>query len=222
MKLIFLFLISLYALGGGFSPRVEIEKKIADCNYPLEVFTKSCEGCLEIPDQFTCEGYEILEQSQIKEEVESCINETDCQEKLASKICSTQEAEKVYTLEPNEVYCTWLRKEGLYANQTKMDAYNSAKAEKISQENELKERLEMIEKGKELVALMANRNAKKGLTPDQIPSLLSTYREVNEALSSGSLQTAQYLVSQVVPDGVIMSQEDKDFALAKIAEYLAE
>lgn len=125
MKFLILFLIS-FNVFANYIPK----NKVGDCSMGLTVYMKAskCVGdCIKIPKNYNCNYHEVVAETQMKEDVESCVDEAECQSIMASKECSTSYAEKVYTLDPNEVYCTYTRPEMVMENASLKDAHKTAK-----------------------------------------------------------------------------------------------
>lgn len=75
--------------------------------------------------------------------------------------------------------------------------------------------------GERLSAEMAVRNAQKGLTVGQKKQVRQTLADIIAALGQGDLDGARAEAAELSPDGVRLTQSDKDWALAEIDEYLA-
>lgn len=153
------------------------------------------------------------------------------------KACEGQacyEAQKDLCIEPyssfvnselTEVYCTKLigyeKKEvpSILLDSVKKAAYDlkvQAEAVKAIEEAKIQAKLTRMESGKRILAFINVRNDSKSLTPDQVSLMISTYGDIKNALETGSLNTAKFLVNSKSPDGVVMTSEDKVAILSEI------
>ena len=77
-----------------------------------------------------------------------------------------------------------------------------------------------MEWGKRIIALVLVQNSKKvGLTNSQIAQINGTFAQIKGLLDTGSLNTAKDAITAISPDGVLVTQEDKDIYLAEINAY---
>ena len=76
--------------------------------------------------------------------------------------------------------------------------------------------------GKRVIALLSVRNDAKSLTPAQIQQLPVTYGDARNALQDGSISTARAIIDAIVPDGTIVTADDKTAILAEIDANLTQ
>ena len=77
-----------------------------------------------------------------------------------------------------------------------------------------------IKCGADVKKFITLRNLAKGIEANQVTEILDKYRIINELLDSGSLPTAEGVINNE-PVTALMTQEDKDAILAKIASCKA-
>lgn len=196
------------------------KSKVGSCENGLTVYLTQKENTIKIPSDYNCNYYEIVAETQMKEDVESCIDEADCQAKVASKICSSSQGEAVYTLDPLEVYCTWIRPEQVMENASLKAAHEAQKTQELAMKNALEQAKKAMECGKEVKALLLVRNSTKNLTTAQVKSIVVTYADIDVLLMSGSLVTAKEEIQEVTADGTLVTEADKTALTAKIDECL--
>lgn len=158
-----------------------------------------------------------------KQEIEECDGEADCQEKLALKTCE----EAYYNKEFTEVWCSVItgyeqKIEGknLVNNQTKIDAYELAQAQKAQAQMAVQLARSLRQCGENLIDQIAARNVSKQLSAAQVIEQMTTYELVDRTLSKGAMESALMEVNKITPDGIIVTQEDKDFVINGINECL--
>lgn len=77
-----------------------------------------------------------------------------------------------------------------------------------------------MDAGKTVLALVAYINEQKNLTPEQIVSMMQTYALIQNLLMVGALDMARTMISAIVPDDVIVTEQDKIDIIAEISAYL--
>lgn len=88
-------------------------------------------------------------------------------------------------------------------------------------EQDINTRLERMDFGRRVIAIMSIRNDAKTLTQGQLQQLLNDYDDINKFLQSGSIATARALIDAVTPDGTITTDADKTALLAEIDANLS-
>ena len=101
------------------------------------------------------------------------------------------------------------------------DAYNNWKQEQdlIKQEDAaIEDGIKTIIKGQKIVAYINYLNRQKGLTVEQFQTILldADLQLIERLCLNGSVSSARFQISQYVPDGVIMLEDDKTKILAFI------
>lgn len=81
-------------------------------------------------------------------------------------------------------------------------------------------KLERMEFGKRIIGIISLRNDAKSLTQEQIQQLPVTYGDARAALQDGSIATARVIIDALVPDGTILTQDDKDAVIGEIDNNL--
>jgi hypothetical protein len=213
----YLFFLLLFLSFNSFGSYIK-RSDIGSCSYPILVKMKPELDYIKIPQDYNCNYSEIVAETQMKEEVESCLDEADCQSKLELKMCEKGEAIK--NLDLMEVYCTWLRPEQVMANQSLKDAYEAEQAQKKAMEDAITQAKKQMACGQEVIALMSVRNVPKSLNQAQMESLVSTYSLAKSLLESGALETAKANIQGQTADGTIVTEDDKAALIAKIDECL--
>jgi len=88
-------------------------------------------------------------------------------------------------------------------------------------EDNIKVKEERMRFGQRLIAIISIRNDAKTLTPAQIGQLPGLYSTIRAALQDGSITTAEYLIGELEPDGTLLTEDDKTFALNEISNNKA-
>lgn len=96
----------------------------------------------------------------------------------------------------------------------------STLAAKSLSDSYLAKAISAIEEGKKVIALLAVRNVPKNLTTAQIAQINSIYAEIKTLLETGSLVTAKEKISEVTPDGVLVTEADKTALINELNSYL--
>jgi phosphatidylserine decarboxylase len=77
-----------------------------------------------------------------------------------------------------------------------------------------------MEYGAMIIACVGALNARKTLTQAQVVSMVQTYSPIVGLLQTGSLESALFYVSQIVPDETIITSADKAAVMEIIQEKL--
>ena len=162
---------------------------------------------------------EVKATSFSKEEVETCVDEADCQAKLQLKTCSTQGASAIYTLDPNEIYCTLETPEHVGENASLKSSYDSSKATADAQKLALDSQVYDMDFGKKLYAGVMLMNKSNGLSKAQRKQLRNDLKDIRSDLFDGDICSAREDIDALVADEVLIKSADKSAILAKIDAY---
>lgn len=237
MKYLFLIFFSITAQASNFIPVSSVVNNtnagyslLSDCqkaSAPHEV-------CADIGDQpvstYEVYTYQVDDESKpnfSKNNIEICTDIEDCKLKVQSKICLNSEY-AIYT-PALELYCTKIisyeqkTMKSIRQSSVLLSSYIAQKALKEAdelQEQKLQEKIKLIDAGKRVIALLNLRNESKALTGEQIAQMVSTFAQIKGLLETGSLKTAKYAISQVVADGVVVTNEDKTALIAELDKWI--
>lgn len=191
------------------------KNKVGVCENGLPVYTNFKEGTIKIPNDYNCAYHVLQPDAVIKEDVETCTDENNCQEILSTKNCSTSGAQRYYSLEPNEVYCSYFSPEKVVENNTLKTAYIEAKTAKAAKEVAINQQVNYMSEGKRIYAAIMLIN-KARLTREQRKQMRSDLSEIRSDLFDGDLCGAREGVAAIQPDGTLITTEDKDAVLLMI------
>lgn len=191
-------------------PLSKIESKSVQA-YELESeCKKSGEQCIEIgsePELVTA-GYASLTNDWGPEsEVEICDGQMLCQTALEQKNCG--QLQKFIDADFTRVYCVELLGKILVKDVSGYASYKTGKAQLAalqagkSQVKVLRECLAGV------IDLLVLRNAQKGLSTEQVNQMVQTYQPIMSLLQAVSGLTAKLKISEVVADGVMVTEADK-------------
>lgn len=163
-----------------------------------------------------------------KKEIDICLSESECDSIHSHKVCASDEtAIKNYDL--LQVYCTKVISyeqktiKSIAIDQAKLSAYQTQKAiEEIAKqkENGIQFALKRIECGKRVIGLLVLRNSAKTLTTANVAQINQTYAPIKGLIDTGSLSTAKEQMELIIPDGMLITSEDKTDLLAEINKCL--
>lgn len=95
--------------------------------------------------------------------------------------------------------------------------------EQIQAENIKKQKLEAGKRAREACTrcldIIAGHNLEQELSAAQITEMQTTFAPIQSALMTSRPSTAKALISQLIPDNILVSQELKDLVLAELSEY---
>lgn len=167
-----------------------------------------------------------------KYNVVACSDAEDCNTKKDEVQPCNQNEGDYFQFSENEVlpefsaYCIGvegyeqIQTQGIVEDEAKKVSFLAEKAQKESDEAKIKSQLKNMEFGKRVVALIGSRNSEKSLTPGQVKQLVESYSVIQSLLMSGSILTAKAEIEAITPDGVVITQADKDAILNEINTYL--
>lgn len=104
----------------------------------------------------------------------------------------------------------------LVVDEEKKAQFEAQENLKKQEQEELQKAIQAMDCGKKSQAFLLVRNVKKQLTKNQTKQLLLAYSQIKQLLDTGSLDTAIEEINAVTPDGVIITNEDKQ----KIVEFI--
>jgi hypothetical protein len=237
MKYLFLIFFSLTSQASNFIP-VSSVLNSTNAGYSLLVDCQKAsaqdEVCVDVGDQpistYEIYTYQVDDESKpnySKNNIELCIDIEDCKLKMQSKTCLNSEY-AIFTPEL-ELYCTKIisydqkTMKSIRQSATLLSAHIAQKELKESdelQEQKLQEKIKLIDAGKRVIALLNLRNESKALTGEQIAQMVNTFVQIKGLLETGSLKTAKYAISQVVADGVVVTNEDKIALIAELDKWI--
>ena len=76
-------------------------------------------------------------------------------------------------------------------------------------------------KGARIIGLVSVMNEDKNLTGIQMVQFAQTFSQIQGLLQAGSLNLAKGAIETIVPDGVLVTQVDKDAILAELNKLIA-
>jgi len=106
-------------------------------------------------------------------------------------------------------------------DQSKLDAYNSAKQTSDSLASAMSQANKRLDCGKGAIALVLVLNSPKNLTEQQVATFSTTFAPIQNLLLSGSLTTAKSLINSVEADGTIVKESDKTSVVNYIDNCIA-
>lgn len=240
MKYLFLALITFSSLASNFIPVATIQNNskagyslLADCQRASAID----EVCQDVGDQplesYEVYAYDVDDETKpiylAKQQLESCTNIADCNFKFLTFACLDESHFSVKNFDTLELYCTkriGFEKKSMKSirqSQSLLNDYNTQISIKMAsdlQESRLQEKLKLIDAGKRVIALLNLRNESKNLTTAQVAQLITTFSSIKSVLETGSLLTAKGLISQVVPDGIIITASDKDALITELDKFI--
>jgi uncharacterized ubiquitin-like protein YukD len=154
-----------------------------------------------------------------KNEIQSCATNEICDSIHASKVCSDSLEYSIKNYDLNQVYCS--RVIGYETKAIKIIELDSAKlsayqAQEIfktqarQKEQVIQFALKRIECVKRVIGLLVLRNSTKVLTTANIAQINSTYAPIKGLIDTGSLNTAKEQMALIVPDGTLITVDDKN------------
>jgi hypothetical protein len=85
--------------------------------------------------------------------------------------------------------------------------------------NLIKNGIELEQDCKRVLAYIRGYNTQRNLTLPQLQEMRTTFGVINDLLKDGMPQTAKTLISNINPDGVIITEELKQACLQLLAKY---
>lgn len=196
MKFLILFLISFSAMANyipkskiGQSGSLTVWLKQSKCEI------KEGESCIKIDRDYSPEYSQIIPDTQMKVETETCLDETDCQAKLEAKICD--KGVSIKNLDSLEVYCTYLRPEHVDVDQVKKDAHDLKVAKKAARAAKKARGAQARAKCKDALDFIAGGNEDSEMTEEQIDGMQTAFAPIFNALKNNRPGKALRLIKLV-------------------------
>lgn len=193
--------------------RISGEKCFDLANYPSTVFS-----------EFDVEVDDTLKPLYSKSEIQSCASIEECDQIHSSKTCSNELETSIKNYELLEVYCSRFLgyekklEKTIQLDSQKLSAWQSQEANKATErarEMAIQASIKRIECGKRIIGIIVYRNSLKSLTTAQVGQLNTSYAPIIGLISTGSLITAREAIQAHVPDGTVITEQDKTEALAE-------
>lgn len=164
-----------------------------------------------------------------KSEIESCLSFDDCDSKFAVKSCLDSLENPIKNYDLLQVYCSKFAgydkklEKSIGLDSVKVSALNAQKAieaQAATKEAGIQFALKRIECGKRVIGLLVLRNSTKTLTTANVAQINTVYAPIKGLIDTGSLITAKEQMNLIVPDGTLITQEDKDELVQEITKCL--
>jgi hypothetical protein len=213
MKLFFLLLFFSVNTFAGYVAGSKINScSRTDYSNPSVCSKNEKEDCYKVPDDSgECGVYKLKEIfGSIKHDEETCSGQSDCQDLLAEKVCGVGRYSLIDS-SYSEVYCVEVLGKEIVVDEAAMAIKTSEKIAIAQYEKDISDMEKEINKGKRVVALFKVLSNKKNLSKAQRKQLLGNpnIKAIMDALSVGSLPIAAELIQNFVPDGVLVTDDDK-------------
>lgn len=198
MKFLILFLISLNVFAGHFLPASKIGKDTTGIT--LERSQEKCqerysEKCFSLRGIGNHSYNKIKPDTWLKEQSESCLDESDCISKFESLECLSDGFEKIRTAENDEVYCTKFQAKRIIEDSVKK-AEVEAKAVKKANRDARKARGAISrQKCKDALDYIAGGNEDSDMTEEQIDQMQIDFAPIFNALKNNRPAKAARLIS---------------------------
>lgn len=211
-----LFLVLVLASLDSFAGYVA-ESKINTCyrvdySSPSDCTTKELEACYRLPDDSgSCGVYKFKDLYRgPRKSVDECLGIESCRLLLASKACLNNQSPFISD-DYKFVYCMDKSGKEIAVDQDLKTRRDLEVLDSQLYEKEIAEMEAEINKGKRVVALFKVLNNKKNLTKSQRKQQLgnASIKAIMEALGAGSLPIAAELIQNYVPDGLLVTEQDK-------------
>lgn len=223
-----IFIFSLNAYSSGYKK----ESDIGVCNTPVR--TSKCKNCYIVKDGYDC-NYSVLIDELVddldspvnsKTQIESCANKEDCESKNLTKVCTDQLENSVIAEDFSEIYCTKVlryNKKQTGRKVVSIDQVKKSQYEKASQiQKQISEtvnsKVQDMEKGKRIYALIQVSNRKKGLSKAQRRQLRNTLTDMRDDLFDGNICEVRAEVLELEA-GPLITEQDKASVIAQIDSY---
>ena len=217
-----LILLSTPVFGDNWMPVSKIQSKALSA-YQLESeCLKTGEQCLNVGDEpeIVKEGFAVVQDNYLKADMQECESEEDCDTKFLALVCSENDFEKIKNYNLLQVYCTKFAGKVLVKDQSGWTGFKSGKAQIAAFESGKA----FVKKLRECLAgvidLLVLRNESKNLTVQQVESMVTTYQPIMDLLYAASGVTAKLKISEVVADGVLVTESDKTALTQEINKCL--
>lgn len=230
--LILLFLMSFSAFG-NYSKISEVETGSIS-----KVFTKmkGCGvSCIKLPFGYN-KSYHVVVAEMIndftkpinsKNDIETCIDQTDCEVKNAVKSCADEFEIVFMAADFSDIYCSKLTgyeqklsgSKIVVEDVAKKAAYDSSQSAKKLETLAISGQLNHMAFGKKIYVSVLLLNKAKGLSKAQKRQLRKDLKEIRDDLFDGSICSAREDIAVLIPDGVLIKASDISLILSKIDAF---
>jgi len=153
-----------------------------------------------------------------KEDVQTCIDNDDCDGKFLSVVCTDNLSYPIKNYDLLQVYCSKVvgyekkSKEVIALDHIKKTAYDAQVLSDNAKKNEeagIQTALKAMDCGKRVIGKLLVLNAPKNLNTSQIATMNGAYSTIKNLLETGSLETAKLAIQGTVADGITILESDK-------------
>lgn len=216
--LISLLIISNVSLAGAFRSKNQL--LTGDTTFRLKSACEAhyLEPCIDV------RGYDlgpwsiIVPDTYLKEQVDACADDADCQTKLESLSCTGEGFYPIKRLDILEVYCTKFVPEHIGIDQAVKTAYEAQKAAEEAEQAAISQMTMRMSNGAKVVAKLNVLVAMK--TPEasvsEVTEITTRFAAIASLLRNGGLESAKAAIQSADLSGTILTESDR----AELISYL--
>lgn len=215
MRVLILFLISFSAAAGYYAPVAEVEKKILDCNYPLEVSKKCSNNCIAVDKTFNCETGKIVNEEidDYSKPVNSKTIVNECGDYCQSLFdtdykdykCVDADERLILNLDTKQIYCSKILryekklsgKKIIIDDVDKKAAYDLKILKKTTMAAKKARGAVSRQKCKDALDYIAGGNLDSEMTEEQIDLMMASFEPIFKALQNNRPGKALRLINLV-------------------------
>lgn len=220
MKFLFLFLISINAWAGFVAG-----SKINECSKIDYSSASACqeaesEACYKVPnDSGECGIFKLknIHSGPMVAE-ESCSGQQECQDLLASKVCSVNH-DAFISEDYSSVYCIEIVGKEMVIDQPVKAQKDAEKAAAAQIEAIIASGAKADADCKRVLHLIGGFNLLPGRSSEQAGEMIQTFAAAKAHLQDGRPGAAKAAIQAIPVDGVLVTQQMKDLALEQLKDW---
>jgi len=194
MKFLILLLISFSA----FANYIPKSKVASSENLTVWLKKAKCEkveleSCIKIDKEYSKEYSQVIPETQMKQEIETCLDENDCQAKLEIKTCEKGFAIK--NLDSLEVYCTYLRPEHVGVDEEKKNLYDAKMTKKANKELKIKKGANNRLKCENALSYLSGLNDDK--SEEEVDAMAVAFADIYDSLNKKRRKKSLRLINAI-------------------------
>lgn len=160
----------------------------------------------------------IVPDTYLKEQVDACTDDDDCQSKLEALTCTGEGFYPIKRLDILEVYCTKFVPEHIGIDQAVKTAYEAQKASEEAEQAAIAQMTMRMANGAKVVAKLNVLVAMKTpeATIEEVTLITTQFASISSLLRNGGLESAKAAIQSADLSGTILNESDR----AELISYL--
>lgn len=220
--LISILILSNVSLAGSFRSKNQLLTGKATFTNKAKCEAHYGEPCINTRGYDLGEWSSIVPDTWLKEQTQSCVDDTDCQNKLESLACTSEGFNPIKNLDLLEVYCTKFVAEHLATDEALKAQIEAQKSANEALKAQVEVLVQRMASGRRVVAYLNLLVASKTpeVTKGEVRAINTKFAAISSLLKNGALESAREDIQNADLSGTILTEQDKAALLAYLDKFI--